>query len=463
MAQEDTDKTVAIVQLEELVADGGGEALASFLHLLPPEDTAYTVSQLAEESRTEMLSQLSEHDADLAADLLEHFVDEHAADMIEQMEPDAAALIVDAMDSDEQVDVLAEMDAEDAEAILAEMDPDEAIDTRQRLQYDEDTAGGLMITEYLAYHEDQPVREVTVDLQENAEQYGEYEVRYVYAIDTAGHLSGVVPLRSILLVPPSRPIGAIKVDEVTTVNIDTSLDDLHDIFDRVDVFAIPVLDQGKLVGVVQRASVQEAVGEHEAEQFLRFGGIIGGEELRSMSIGSRAARRMAFLLPIMLLLLVSASIIALFEGTVEKLPILAAFLPVVAGICGSGGNQAVAVSIRELSLGLIGPGDFRRVFIKELIVAALIGLGLGVVLFLIVLVWQQSFYLALLLGVSIPFVVTVSKCIGGTVPVLLKKTGVDPATAAGPIVTTVVDLVGFFTVLTLAALMIEPLRKSLGG
>ncbi|XAL99851.1 magnesium transporter [Phycisphaeraceae bacterium D3-23] len=463
MVQETDDKAGAVVELEALVAEGGGDAVASFLHLLPPEDTAYTVSHLTEDTRTQMLSLLSEHDAPLAADLLEHFVDEHAAEMIEQLEPDTAALIVDEMDSDEQVDVLAEMDDADAEAILAEMTPEEAHDTRKRLEYDEDTAGGLMITEYLAYHEDQPVREVTVDLQENAEQYGEYEVRYVYAIDTAGRLTGVVPLRSILLVPPTRPIVSIKVDEAMTVNVDTHLDDLHDLFDRVDLFAIPVLDQGKLVGVVQRASVQEAVGDREAEQFLRFGGIIGGEELRSMSIGSRAARRLTFLLPIMLLLLASASIIALFEGTVKELPILAAFLPVVAGICGSGGNQAVAVSIRELSLGLIGPGDFRRVLFKELVVAGLIGLGLGAVLFVIVLVWMQSLYLALLLGVSIPFVVTVSKCIGGTVPVLLKKIGVDPAMAAGPIVTTVVDLVGFFTVLMLASLMLEKLRESLGA
>ncbi|MEM9415053.1 MAG: magnesium transporter [Planctomycetota bacterium] len=461
MAQETDDKAGAVSQLEELVADGGGEAVVAFLHLLPPEDTAYTVSHLTEDARTSMLSLLSEHDADLAADLLEHFVDEQAAGMIEQLEPDEAALIVDEMDSDEQVDVLSEMADEDAEAILAEMTPEEAIDTRKRLLYDDDTAGGLMITEYLAYHEDQPVREVTVDLQDNAEQYGEYEVRYVYAVDTAGRLTGVVPLRSILLVPPSRPIVSIKIDEAMTVEVDMSLDDLHDLFDRVDLSAIPVLDAGKLVGVVQRASVQEAVGEREAEQFLRFGGIVGGEELRSMSVGSRAARRMTFLLPIMLLLLASASIIALFEGTVKELPILAAFLPVVAGICGSGGNQAVAVSIRELSLGLIGPGDFRRVLFKELAVATLIGLGLGAVLFGVVLAWQQNVYLAMLLGVSIPFVVTVSKCIGGTVPVLLKKTGVDPAMASGPIVTTVVDLVGFFTVLVLARMMIEKLQ--MGG
>ncbi|MEM6506937.1 MAG: magnesium transporter, partial [Planctomycetota bacterium] len=272
-------------------------------------------------------------------------------------------------------------------------------------------------------------------------------------------LTGVVPMRSLIFAPGSSRIESQQVREPITVNVQTSLDDLHDLFDRVDFSAVPVVDDaGRLAGVIQRASVQEAIGDRESEQFLRFGGIVGGEELRSMSIGSRAARRLTFLLPIMLLLLASATVIALFEETVKKLPILAAFLPVVAGICGSGGNQAVAVSIRELSLGLIDSSDFVRVLVKELVVALLIGLVLGAVLFIVVYIWQGNIHLALVLGGAVPFVVTVSKTIGGTTPVLLRKVGVDPAMASGPIVTTVVDLVGFFTVLMLATLMIEKLQ-----
>lgn len=445
-------------ELEALIQAGDADAIASFMRLLPPEDTAYTLSHLVDDSRTQLFQMLSASDPDLGADLLEHFVDEYAADVIEQLEPKEAAALVDEMDSDEQTDVLSEMDEEDAEAILQEMDPEEAEDARERMGYDEDVAGGLMITEYLVYNQGQTVAEVTRDLHERAEEFGEFEVRYVYVVDNEGKLTGVVPMRSLVIAPGSRTIEAQQVREPMTVGVHASLDDLHDLFDRVDYSAVPVLDDaGTLAGVVQRASIQEAIGDRESEQFLKFGGIIGGEELRSMTIGSRAARRLTFLLPIMLLLLASATVIALFEDTVKKLPILAAFLPVVAGICGSGGNQAVAVSIRELSLGLIDSSDFVRVLVKELIVALLIGLVLGAVMFVIVLAWQGNVHLALVLGAAIPFVVTVSKTIGGTVPVLLKKTGIDPAMASGPIVTTVVDLVGFFTVLMLATLMIDKL------
>jgi magnesium transporter len=460
MPQEMTDSTDAMGELDALIQAGDGEAIATFLRLLPPEDTAYTVSHLSEEARTHMFARLSSTAPELGADLLEHFVDEYAAGVIEQLEPEHAAALVDEMDSDEQADVLAELTKQDLEAILREMDPVEAQDARDRMVYDEDTAGGLMITEYLAYREGQTVSEVTADLHAHADEYAEYEVRYLYVVDDAGKLTGVVPMRSLMIVPGNRLVEAQQIRQPVTVLVDASLDDLHDLFDRVDFSAVPVVDHdGKFLGVVQRAAVQEAIGEREAGQFLRFGGIIGGEELRSMTVGSRALRRLTFLLPIMVLLLLSATVIALFEGTVEKLPILAAFLPVVAGICGSGGNQAVAVSIRELSLGLIDSSDFVRVLLKELVVAAIIGLVLGLVLFVSVRVFfSDNIYLAIVLGAAVPFVVTVSKTIGGTVPVLLKKTGIDPAMASGPIVTTVVDLVGFFTVLMLATLMIEKLQ-----
>lgn len=459
MAVETSDESIdATTELEALIEIGEGEAIANFLHLLPPENTAYTVSHLSDDMRTRMFERLASTAPEFGADLLEHFVDEYAANVISELKPEHAAALVDEMDSDQQTDVLSELDEADAEAILRVMDPAEADDARERMVYDEDVAGGLMITEYLFYNQGQTIKEVTRDLQEKAEEHIEFEVRYIYVVDDADRLTGVVPMRSLVFAPGSRKIEAQQIREPVTVGVYTSLDDLHDLFDRIDYSAVPVVDdQGVLCGIVQRAAVQEAVGDRESEQFLRFGGIIGGEELRSMSIGSRATRRLAFLLPIMLLLLASATVIALFEDTVEKLPILAAFLPVVAGICGSGGNQAVAVSIRELSLGLIDASDFMRVFMKELFVAAIIGLVLGAVLFIVVFAWQQNIYLAMVLGMAIPFVVTVSKTIGGTVPVLLKKTGIDPAMASGPIVTTVVDLVGFFTVLTLATLMLDKL------
>jgi len=206
--------------------------------------------------------------------------------------------------------------------------------------------------------------------------------------------------------------------------------------------------------VVQRAAVQEALNESASENLLKVSGIVAGEEFRGMPLQSRVVRRLTFLMPIMLLLLASATIIALFQTTVEKLPILAAFLPVVAGLCGSGGNQAVCVSLREISLGLIKPSDWPQVVGKELAVAMMTGLILGASLIGIVWLWQGNLPLALVVGGAVPVVILVAKCVGGGVPLLLRSLKVDPAMASGPVVTTIVDLFSFFVVLLLATWML---------
>ncbi|MEM8738107.1 MAG: magnesium transporter [Planctomycetota bacterium] len=444
-----------VIELTSLVETGEPAGVIDFLRELAPEETPYTISHLGDDQRTQMFSMLADAEPEFAADLMEHFDDAHAAGIVSELEPETAAAIVDEMDSDEQADVLSELSDDDAEAILGEMTPEEAIDTRKRMRYDDDTAGGLMITEYLAYSGSMPVEAVADDLREHSDKYGEYEVRYVYATHLDGSLEGVVPMRELVMTPRGTPLGRLAVESPAQVSVDSHVDELEDLFDRIDFSAVPVVDEAeKLVGVVQRHAVQEARGEAAEEDLAKFGGIVRGEELRSMPLSSRVLRRLMYLVPISGLLMLSASVIHLFIETVERTPVLAMFLPVVAGICGSGGGQAVAVSMREISLGLIKPADLGRVLLKEAGVAFLNGLVLGVVLFLAIWVWQGSVILGLVVGGSIPLVMVTAKCTGGCVPLLLRKIGLDPAMASGPVVTTVVDLVSFLVVLILATVML---------
>lgn len=448
----------AFEELAHLVELDDAERVVAFVRLLPPEDTPYTIHHLDEQHRSRFFELLAVADTELAADLLEHFDDAHAADMVGDLEPETAAVVVDAMDSDEQADVLAELPEADADAILDAMPPEEAEDLRQRLAYEEDTAGGLMITEYLAYPDRDTVEMVVDDLRENSDRYNEYEVRYLYTIDEAGKLTGVVPMRRLVFSHRGTPLRNLRLNDPVTVTVDEEVEDLEDLFDRVDYSAVPVLDADDvLVGLVQRAAVQEYRGEVAEEDLAKVGGIIGGEELRTMPTWSRTLRRLAFLLPISLLLIVSASVIRLFINTVDEVPVLAAFLPVVAGLCGSSGGQAVAVSMREISLGLINASDLTRVLLKEAAVAVLIGLLMGVVLFVVAWVWDGNPYMGLVVGGSILPVIVIATCIGGAVPVALRGVGIDPAMASGPVVTTVVDLVGFFTVLAAATLLMSKL------
>ena len=428
---------------------GNIDHLEAFLQLLAPGETAYTLNRLDEQKRTQLLSQVR---PELAAHLIEHFDDAHAADMIDQLEPQGAAAIVDELESDEQADILTELDDEDAEAILTHMDPAEARDARRLASYQPDTAGGIMITEYLVYRTDTAVADVLEDLRDNHEAYAEYDAQYVYAIDESGRLEGLIHIRDIVLSPGRVKLADLLNPELAKVHVDDQLDQLEDMFDRHRFNAIPVVDQGdELVGVIRRAAVEEAHGEQADRALLRVGGIIAGEELRSMQLVSRSLRRLAYLVPNVLLMMISVSVIAMFEQLVLREVIsLAIFLPLVAGVAGSAGNQAVAVSIRELSLGVAIPADVGRVIVKEIQVGVINGLVLAAVVFGIVLTMRQDAHLAAAVSAAVPMIIIISVALGGSVPLILRRLNIDPAMASGPIITTVVDFLAFLLVLTIA-------------
>lgn len=445
-------------ELEKIIDSGHVEHLQAFLHLLPPEETPYTISRLPEEKQNRMFELIAPH---LAAGLLDQLEDEHAADVIEDLPPAAAAAIVEEMDSDEKADVLAELEPRDYEAILDEMAPEDAEDARLLGQYAEDTAGGVMHREFVAYPRRTVIDDVIGDLRLKAEEYEYYDVHYFYVTDEDGHLMGVARLRDMVLARGDHTLERIMIREPTQVNVNTGIADLEDLFDRSDFSSVPVVDDdGKLLGVADRAAVEEALGEEAEANLMKFGGIIGGEELRSMALRERLFRRLLFLCPNILLSLVSVMIIAAFEPTIARITALAVFLPLVANLSGASGNQAVAVSIRELALGLVKPVDVIRVFRKEVFIGLLNGLMIGLILGCIALVMRTDMPgLALIVGGAFTLTSVLAVTLGGSIPLLLKAMGTDPAMASSPILTTLTDMCSFFIVLA-AATLTAPLLLS---
>lgn len=441
--------TSAWEELERIIASGGGEAVQAFVQLLPPGEVPYTLSRLSEEQRTRLFAMVT---PEFAADLLEHFADEHAADLIEELPAPAAAAIFDEMDSNDQADVLAELDDEEAHAILERLDPQDAAEIRQLAQYDPDTAGGLLQTEFLAFPETSRVGDVIHDLRTHADEYEDYDARYLYVANHLGELQGMVPMRKLVLSQPDVQLTDLMLANPVHVSVDTSLSDLEDLFEHYDFSAAPVLDNdGKLVGVVQLAAVEEALGEAAEDALLKVSGIVTGEEMRSMPLMTRSLKRMVFLAPSLFLLLISASVIAFFEHSVLKqVTAVMIFLPVVAGLCGCSGNQAMAVSQRELSLGLVKPTDAWRIFYKEMMLGLINGLALGAMLFVVCWVWKGDPYLGVVVGGAIPFAMMLAVVLGGVVPLILRSFNIDPAMGSGPVITTLVDFASFAMVLGLA-------------
>jgi len=440
------------LRLEDLVSEGDADHVVAFLDTLTPAQTARAIGHLDEEATNKLLTVLSPEEA---ADVLVDLPDEQAADLIEEMAPEGAAAIVDELPGDELADILSEVDDDEAEAILKAMDPAEAEVARRLLRYTEDTAGGIMLTEFLSFPDTFTVAEVLEDLRANREVYSDYGVQYSYITSSSGALRGVLRMRDILLAKSSAKVGKLMIDDPQRANVDTPLDDLVDVFEEHHFLGMPVVDdQGLLVGVVRKSAVNEATEKRSKETYLKASGIVGGEEFRTMPLWSRIGKRLVWLVPCLVLLVIASAVIVKNEAIIKEHAILAAFLTIVAGLSGNSGNQAMAVSIRELALGLIRPTEAKWVFMKEALVGAFLGLSLGLLLGAMAYVHSGSARLAGVIALALSVNTFVAVILGGTIPLILRRMGMDPALASGPILTTSVDMCGFFLVLSLAGALL---------
>jgi magnesium transporter len=431
-------------------------AAGAMLIELSAEEQRLVMSHLSIESQVKLLCALSPTES---AQVLEIVPEAQAVDLLEEIPHETAADILESLPGSIGSDFLREMDDAESEAVLAALDDAQQADQlRTRSGYEWDTAGGLMRARLASFEESSTVGDVLAELGRDAETYADMDVQYVYVTGRGGVLRGVLRLRDLVLTPRSTPVSQVMIADPVHVTVADDFDSLRRRFDEKNYVGLPVVEEdGVLVGVVTRQAVREATSEHQTEDFLRTQGILGGEELRSMSMVSRCTRRLAWLGPNIVLNLVAASVIAMYEDTLEAVIALAVFLPIVSDMSGCSGNQAVAVSIRELTLGLIRPTEYLRIVWKEGVLGVVNGAVLGALLGSIAGIWKGNAYLGMVVGGALSLNTILSVLLGGMVPLFLKRLKVDPALASGPILTTCTDMCGFFLVLNLASSVLSKL------
>ena len=442
-------------ELLERVRSGDQTAVVALLDRIGTADEVLGFSRLPEEERSGLLLLLG---PERAAELIQALPDALAAEGFEGLAPAEAARILEQLPSDEQADVLSELDDKDAGAIIECLSEEDAKEMRRLSAYEDDVAGGLMVTEYLSYDSEARVAEVVEDLGVNAEEYAHYDIQYAYVTDKQGGLVGVLRMRDLLLASRQRPLASVMIPSALSVRDTDPLEDLVTFFDEHRFFGVPVVDgDGVLCGVVRRAAVEAAVAQDGDRMYLSAQGIVGGEELRTMPLLLRSRRRLSWLSVNIVLNMIAASVIAMHQDTLEAVIALAVFLPIISDMSGCSGNQAVAVSMRELTLGVVRPTEIVRTVFAEVWLGLLNGFVLGLLIGVVALVWKGNPYLGLVVGGALMVNTVVAVCIGGAVPLILKRAKVDPAIAAGPILTTVTDMCGFFIVLTFASAMLSKL------
>ncbi len=431
--------------IKEALETADQRELTEIIESIPPQDALRQVARLEAEDRDRLLSLIS---PEVAAELIEDAPTDLAVAIMEGLESPAAAKIMEELHTDTQADIVQELDSNDAEAILSEMEPAEATSVRKLAQYEPDTAGGLMELEIFSFRTDETVGAVLKRLATGEEDFERYRGQHPYILDETGKLVGVVSLRGLLTSRRGVYLSEIMHTPLT-VGPGKTLDELDDLFEENPFLGIPVVDASDLpLGVVSRVAVAEAALERAEKESLSRQRV--SDELRSMPTWARSRRRLAWLSSNIVLNIIAASVIAAYEETLAAVIAIAVFLPMVSDMSGCSGNQAVGVSMRELALGLTRPADLFYVLRKELSVGVINGIVLGILIGAVAWIWKGNPFLGIVIGLALAMNTLIAVSIGGTVPLLLKRMGVDPAVASGPLLTTVTDMAGFFLVLSLA-------------
>jgi len=444
-----------LTDIEALIDANDQLKITDLLESLQPVEIARSISRLDKDQQARLIELLGPKKA---AALISEILDFGSSDILDRLPSDQAAPIVKEMARDQQADMLKKIGENDAEAILQEIKPTKAQKIRELMRYPENTAGALMIAEYLAYDIRLQVGDVLDDMRQHGEQYSDYDIQYAYVVTDAHKLVGVLRLRDLLMAPRHQQIEEVMVRNPLSVDVRTALRDLRDFFRQYTFLGVPVVDNtGNLVGVIRSSSVRDAANKRNNQLFLKFAGIVGGEEFRSMPLVKRSSRRLSWLSINIVLNIIAASVIALYQDTLEKAIVLAVFLPIISDMSGCSGNQAVAVSIRELTLGLVRPKELLRVLTKESAIGIINGLVLGCLLGAAAMLWKGNPYLGLIVGAALAANTFVAVSFGGLVPLILRGLRTDPALASGPLLTTITDMCGFFFVLSFASFMLPRL------
>ena len=446
--QEDVDRNRPWERVRDALNANDAKQIQVFLDELSLAEALRTVLHLDEDDRARVLSMI---DAQLAADLLEEAPSEQAAELFEDLQTDKAVKILDELESDQQVDLIAELDEGSAAEILSQMNPSDAQEIRRMADYAPTSAGGLMTSEAFAFDGRLTADNVLRQYAQGEQDFERYRGQHPYIIDQDRKLLGVVSLRNLLTAPRYQELTDMMT-EVLSVTPDTPLSELEDLIYKHPFLGLPVVDEeARLIGAVSRSAITEALLERSESDSLKRQGLVG-DELRSLPTLLRARRRLAWLSGNIVLNIIAASVIAAYTDVITAVIAIAVFLPMVSDMSGCSGNQAVAVSLRELALGLTKPFDVLEVWLKEVSVGLINGGVLGVLIALVAWGWMGNPYLGLVIGLALAINTLISVSIGGVVPLVLKRYQIDPAVASGPILTTATDIAGFFLVLSLATL-----------
>ncbi len=433
--------------LTKLLRHGAFPQLRKIIDKTLAADISPVLPLLLEEDRKRILSLLIE--AGKAARALLELDDADLKEIIASTDDATLAAICSSSASDDAADLLDALDDERRQSVLELLGATHGAKLESLLEGEEETAGSLMNTDYLALVEDLSVAEAIEAIREYPRKESFF---YVYCIDAEGHLVGVLSLRNLILADASVKLRDIMVQSVVRTHVDSEPEEVAQLVSKYDLLSVPVVDvQNRLVGVVTVDDVLDVIQEQAEEDLLHLAGVDASERVTTPA---RISFRMRFpWLAINLATAFLASwVVSRFEGTIRNWTALAVFMPIVAGMGGNAGTQTLTVFVRGLALGEVDWQSGFHPVIKQMFVGFANGVTNGGLTMLIVGFWTGDWVLAVILFCAMVFNLVIAGVAGGLVPLVLERYGFDPAVASSIFVTTFTDVGGFFSFLGLATL-----------
>lgn len=413
--------------LMNILLDLHSADIASIINELPRDEGRYLFELLPPEEASEVL-------LDLHESVREDFFEELTAKRLSE--------IVEELDSDDAVDIVAEMDEEVAEQVLDKLEPEDSAELRELLSYDEETAGGLMATEFPVVQLAGTVEDAIDAVRQTAEETP--DIYEVYVVDEDGVMRGIVDLKNLLLVKPRTPVSDIYNSEVISVRTDVDQEDVANVMRKYDLLTLPVVDQeNRPVGIITFDDIADVIHEEAQEDIQRMSGIMDDSDTSS-SVLEIFRGRLPWLLVGFAGEILAAIVLSSFEKQISIVLASAFFIPIIMAMGGNSGIQASSIVVRGLATGeLVLSKTFRRL-VREFFAALLNGSILSTLLFGIVYFWIGDAYFGITVALSLLVVIINATLVGASVPLILDRMDIDPALATGPFITTTNDALGLF-------------------
>ena len=359
---------------------------------------------------------------------------------VEEMELDDLVQILDHMPTDDVADLVGRLPEDKSASILEKMKKEGSEEVEGLLRYGDDTAGGIMIPDFIALREDITSRKAIESLQK---EYMDVEMPfYLYVVDEYGKLVGVSSLRQLVVVQPDTPLKDFMTTDVIAVKTDVDQEEVAKIVERYDILAVPVVDEyGKLIGIVTVDDIIDIIRKEATEDILKMAGA-GEEFVETQSVVRSTRIRLPWLF-------------GRFEESLSKFVYLTAFIPVIMGMGGNIGTQSSTIVVRGLATGRLNIRDIWSVVFKELAIGLILGVIYGVLIGIAAQVRYDTGALAISVGAALICSMSIAALIGSLVPMLFARINIDPAVATGPLVTTAIDIISVFFYFTIATTLLS--------